>query len=262
MKTSQARGKAPGAEATSLKRGLAVLELLTRRADGATLREITDELALPGASVLRIARTLVELGYLSRDAQSKRFFITNSLLRMGQPRTPSRGLSECTLPAMRTIRQATGETTQLCALIDVEMVILDQLLSLQPFKYSADLGARCPCYSCAPGKAIAAFLPAGEQDALVNRLKFKRFTESTITSKTRFRHELQEIQQRGYAVDRAEGMPGIHCIAAPIFDRHGQPVGAVTIAGPSSRIPESDFGRIGRIVMDGTAAATVAFNQH
>ena len=48
-------------EANSLQRGLAVLELLAARPDGTSLREITDQLELPGASVLRIARTLVEL---------------------------------------------------------------------------------------------------------------------------------------------------------------------------------------------------------
>ena len=54
---------------------------------------------------------------------------------------PSRELAECAIVAMRQIRQATSETTQLCCLIGTEMVILDQLLALHAFKYSADLGA-------------------------------------------------------------------------------------------------------------------------
>jgi DNA-binding IclR family transcriptional regulator len=255
--------KSPSAsEATSLQRGLATLELLADRPNGATLREITDELALPGASVLRIARTLVQLGYLSRDERSKRFFLTNSFLLLGQPRTPSRGLAECALTAMRAIRQATGETTQLCCLVGAEMVILDQLLSTHPFKYSADLGARCPCYSCAPGKALVAFAPADDQEKIVSGLQFKRFTETTITSKAKFRQELAQIRAQGYAVDRAEGMPGIHCVAAPILDRHAVPVGAITIAGPSSRITAEQFESVGRIVAEGAQRAADEFNRH
>ncbi|MGC3971698.1 MAG: hypothetical protein QM775_31435 [Pirellulales bacterium] len=49
---------------------------------------------------------------------------------------------------MRQLRNLTGETTQLCCLVDTEMVILEQLLATHPFKYSADFGARCPSYSC------------------------------------------------------------------------------------------------------------------
>ncbi len=259
---SQAGATTAGTEAGNLQRGLAVLEMLAKRPDGATLREISDQLALPGASTLRIARTLVELGYLSREEASKRFFLTNSFLRLGQPPTASRGLSECAITAMRRIRQTTGETTQLCCLVGTEMVILEQLLSLHPFKYSADLGARCPCFSCAPGKALVAFLPDVEQDETVNRIQFKRFTENTITSKREFRNELARIRERGFAVDRAEGMAGIHCIAAPILDRHQSPVGAITIAGPSSRIPEDEFEVLGQIVREGARQASDEFTRH
>lgn len=261
MAKPEAEGAKSRSEAASLQRGLAVLEMLAGRPEGATLREITDHLALPGASVLRVARTLVELGYLSREHGTKRFFLTNNFLLLGQPRTSSRGLSECAISAMRRIRQATGETTQLCCLIGVEMVIIEQLLSVHPFKYSADLGARCPCFSCAPGKAIVAFLPDDEREATIERIPFKRFTATTVTSKRAFRQELGKICEQGFALDRAEGMAGIHCVAAPILDRHGVAVGAITIAGPSSRIPEDEFEVIGPIVREGARQASNEFNQ-
>lgn len=249
-------------EAGSLQRGLAVLKMLAERSNGATLREITEQLKVPGASALRITRTLVELGYLSREEGSKRFFLTNSFLLLGQPPTASRGLSECALAAMRRIRQTTGETTQLCCLVGTELVILDQLLSTHPFKYSADLGARCPSFSCAPGKVLIAFLPEIEQEETINRIQFKRFTENTITTKRAFRGELERIRTAGYAIDRAEGMPGIHCVAAPILDRHHAPVGAITIAGPSSRIPDDEFDVLGQIVKEGARQASLEFNRH
>lgn len=248
-------------EVTSLQRGLAVLEMLARKPDGATLREITEHLALPGASVLRIARTLVELGYLTREETTKRYYMTNSFLMLGQPRTASRGLAECAIGAMRRIRQATGETTQLCCLIEAEMVIIDQLMSLHPFKYSADLGARCPCYSCAPGKAIIAFRPDEERDAIIAKIEFKRFTSTTIMSKRALRDELLGVRTQGFALDRAEGMPGIHCVAAPILDRHGTAVAAITIAGPSSRVREDEFEVIGEIVREGARQASNEFSQ-
>lgn len=251
----------PRSEAISLQRGLAVLELLAQRPEGATLREISEHLALPGASVLRLARTLVELGYLSREDGTKRFFMTNSCLMLGQPRAASRGMSECAIAAMRRIRQATGETTQLGCLIDIEVVIIEQLLSVHPFKYSADLGARCPCFSCAPGKAIVAFLPPEEREAAIERISFKRFTPTTITSKRAFRQELEMIREVGFAVDRAEGLAGIHCVAAPILDRHGVAVAAITIAGPSSRVPEVEFEVIGQVVRAGARQASNEFNQ-
>ena len=248
-------------EVTSLQRGLDVMEVLASRSEGATLREITAHLRLPGASVLRIARTLVELGYLTRDDRTKRYFTTNRLLSLGQPRTQSRGFAESAISAMRRVRNATGETTQLCCLNGVEMVVIEQLLSVHPFKYSADLGARCPCYSCAPGKAIVAYMAEDEQEALIDRLQFKRFTDTTITSRRALRQELTQIRKCGFALDRAEGMAGIHCIAAPILDRHGMALGAITIAAPMSRLPTDEFDVIGQIVKEGARQASDEFSR-
>lgn len=249
-------------EVTSLQRGLTILELLAECPDGATLSQLSQRLELPSASTLRIARTLVQLGYLSREDDSKRFFITNRSLRLGQPHGRSRALSECALPAMRSIRQTTGETTQLCCLVDLEMVVVEQLLAVHAFKYSAEIGARCPCFSCAPGKAIIAFLPEDVQSTLVDRIRFKQFTNNTISTRKEFRRELAQVRSQGYAIDRAEGLEGIHCVAAPILDSHGSAVAAITIAGPSSRVREDGFEVMGEVLREGALLAAKAFNSH
>ncbi|MAT13969.1 MAG: transcriptional regulator, IclR family protein [Planctomyces sp.] len=248
-------------QAPNLQRGLAVLEFLAREPEGATVTQLSDQLNFPTASVFRIANVLVDLGYLSREASSKKFFLTNRFLMLGQPQSNGRSLHECAIGPMRTIRDATAETTQLCCIIGTEMVMIEQLLSTHPFKYSVDIGARCPSYSTAPGKAIMAFLEEPERESLVNKIRFKKFTANTITNKHDFHKELASIRKQGYAVDRAEGLEGIHCIAAPIFDRHHYPVAAITIAGPSSRIPEDEWEVTAQIVKEGARVATEEFKQ-
>ncbi len=145
--------------------------------------------------------------------------------------------------------------------LNVEMVIIEQLMSVHPFKYSADLGARCPCYSCAPGKAILAFLPDEEREATIGRIQFKRFTPNTIASRRALRDELNQVRDQGFSLEREEGMPGIHCVAAPILDRHGVAVAAITIAGPSTRVREDEFEVIGEVVREGARQASNEFNQ-
>lgn len=242
----------------NLQRGMAVLEYLASSGRCATIAELTERLGYPSASVFRITQELAELGYLSRDPVSKRFGLTNKLLLLGQPQGRSQGLVEASLAAMRGLHKATGETTQLCCLVETETVVLEQMVSIHPFKYSAELGARCPAYSCAPGKVMIAALPGNDRNALVGRLQLKRFTPTTITDRRALRSELAAIAECGYALDRAEGLAGIHCVASAIRDRNGFPVGAITIAGPSSRILEIDFSRLGLLVAE--AAAHIEVN--
>jgi IclR family acetate operon transcriptional repressor len=102
---------------------------------------------------------------------------------------------------------------------------------------------RVPLYSCAPGKAILAHW--GEE-ALAAWFRgrgktLKKFTAMTLARREDLLRELEAIRRLGYAVDRAEGVEGIHCVAVPIFDDYRQPVGAVTVMAPINRMPEEEF---------------------
>ena len=54
------------------------------------------------------------------------------------------------------------------------------------------------------------------------------------------RRDLASVRETGYAVEREEALLGEGGIAAPIFDRRAQPIGAVGIAGPKERVLRSN----------------------
>ena len=228
-------------QAPALQRGLAILEFLSEHHEGCTAAELSQALEVSGASVFRLTNVLVDLGYLYRDEKSRRFTLTRKFLLLGTPQLAQRTLSECAIEALRQVRFETEETTQLCCLVDRETVVIEQLASLHAFKYFVDLGARCPAYCCAPGKAILANLPEDECSKIVEGFKFEKFTENTIVNRRGLRAELKEIRERGYALDRGENFVGINCVGVPVLDRHGYPVGGITVAGPSSRVVEAKF---------------------
>ncbi|MEW4565899.1 IclR family transcriptional regulator [Bremerella sp. JC770] len=245
----------------NLYRGISILEFLAQNQCSASIAELSERLGYPTASVFRITQELEQLGYLQRDPNNKRFSITNKFLLLGQPQGQRKSLVEGSIPALRALQKTTGETAQVCCLVEDKNVILEQVISSHPFKYSAELGARCPAYSCAPGKAIISLLPVEERKELINRLKLKRFTQNTITSRKAFMEEIIAANSLGYAVDNAEGLEGIHCIAAAIVDRNEYPIGALTIAGPAYRLPKSAFPEYGALLME-AAAQTSARLRH
>jgi DNA-binding IclR family transcriptional regulator len=254
MKTPLAKRSVPAAadagtsSVPALERGLAMMETLAHRPEGLTLSELTAALDLSPASAHRITGTLEDSGYLRRDEVSRRYTLTRKLLLLGQPRGESRNLVAAAADAMRAILQTTGETTQLCCLAEDQCVILDQLASLHPFKYIVDLGSLAPLHCTAPGKAILAFLPDAEQDAVLSRLKLEKHTDKTMTSKRDLATEIERIRSQGYALDKGEHFDGIYCVAAPILDQHGHAIGAVTIAGPSSRFPAAAMTERGQFI--------------
>ncbi len=241
--------------APALQRGLALLQELATRPNGASQSELAALLKLPQTAVHRIAAALEHLGYIQKHAATRTLRVTQKLLLLGQPHSGGRSLIEACHPAIRAIAHLTNETTQLCVLADAQCVILEQIPSSHPFKYVVDLGSRAPAQCCAPGKAMLAFLPEPARSAVIESLDFRAFTPKSILCAEALQKELHEVRELGYALDQGEHFEGIHCIAAPLLDAHGQPFAAITIAGPSTRIPKSVFQKWGTAI---AAAATDA----
>ncbi len=249
-RTRVAKGAETELQVPALERGLAVLELIAHQPEGLTLTEINEALKLSSASGFRIATALEELGYVQREATTKRFRLTHKLLLLGQPRPAGRSLVAAALEPMRRVLHATGETTQLCCLAGDACVIIEQLPSLYPFKYFVDLGSRVPLHCAAPGKAMLAFLPPSDLARLLEDMRLEKHTKNTLTSRKVLLAELDHTRTSGYAVDCGEHFEAIHCVAAPVLDRHAHAVAAITIAGPKERIPKERFADLGKLMIE------------
>jgi DNA-binding IclR family transcriptional regulator len=64
------------------------------------------------------------------------------------------------------------------------------------------------------------------------------FTPNTITDREKLRRHLEEVVEKGYAIDNEELDMGVRCVGAPIRDYTRRIVGAVSISGPSMRFTD------------------------
>jgi IclR family transcriptional regulator, KDG regulon repressor len=236
-------------KAPALDRGLAVLEVLDTKPDGLTLTEISNAIESPKNSTSRLIETLIARDYIARDNGRLRFRLTSKLLRMGQPRVCDASLVECSLEAMRALRDRVGETVQLGVGSEDNGVIIEQIESNRSVRIVVELGTRFQLYNNAPGKVLLAFQSPTAQASTINRLKLVRSTERTITTKAALRQECEEIVQVGYGTDWGEADEGIHCVAAPIRDRHRNVDASIWVSAIAGRMPKRQFAAVGEQVI-------------
>ena len=237
------------AASSAADRTLAILEVLSRHGHGGmTVAEIARSLDLPQNSVFRIMDTLHERGYVERDT-ARRYALTGKLLDLAKPKVGDKSLAACAFDALCRVRDETGETAQLAVQSQNRCVLIEQVASRQPVKVLGELGLRIPMYSCAPGKAMLAALPVAELEDFFATITLKKFTPTTFSTRKGLLGELASTRERGYSLDRAEGMEGIHCVGAVVLDGNDYPVAAVTVIGPSFRLKEAQFETIGRQCM-------------
>jgi DNA-binding IclR family transcriptional regulator len=154
-------------------------------------------------------------------------------------------LVEKAIKVMHELQSKYKETVPLGILRNNMGVVIETVPGTYPFRYVLEAGKLFHLHTSAPGKAIMAFLPDEERERLIQNIKYTKFNKRTITSPYKLRKVLKEVRAKGYAVDNAEEVEGMHCVGAPIFNRKGYPIAAVWITGPSIRLKHEDFDDIG-----------------
>ena len=120
------------------------------------------------------------------------------------------------------------------------------------------VGSRVPLHSTGLGKAILATMDWSKAQKLLESTELVPRTDSTLVTLPALEAELGRITARGYAIDDGENEPGVHCVACAIPAPAVGPVAAVSISGPSARIPKSRFAELGRLVNDAAAGLSTS----
>jgi DNA-binding IclR family transcriptional regulator len=236
---------APGTDRT-----MTILELLSDHHDGLSAAEIGRLTDIPQNSVFRIMQTLQSRGYVTRREDDKRFTLTSRLFELTHPRVGAKSLAIESYDSLCYLRDQTGETAQLLVRAAWKAVVLEQVAGHHAVKVLGEVAMRVPLYSCAPGKAILAWLPDDELNRFFDEVKMKQYTPTTRATRKLLLADLIESRQRGYTIDRSEGLESIQCAAAPILNSRGYPIAGITIVGPRFRVTEDRFEEIGQACVE------------
>ncbi len=245
---SHAKKPKPNYDVPGLRIGFQILEILSNHPRGRVLTEIAADLNRPVSSAYRIVMALEELGLVSRDPETKQIRMTQKLLTIGQRAITETNLVEHALDIMRELRDQVLDTVLVGVREEGEVVVLDEAIGSRMFCFVSKLGYRVAAYCSAPGKAVLAFLPEKEREAVIAATKFVRFNERTITTKDELRRELATVVEKGYAFDDAEQFEGVYCLGAPVFDRAGYPVAAIWVTGLMMDLDRKRIPQIGAAV--------------
>jgi DNA-binding IclR family transcriptional regulator len=213
--------------------------------------EIAQALRCPVSSVFRITLALEKNGFLERDPETKVFRHTQKMLMLGQQALSESDLIGCALPVMRELRDELGDTVLIGVLNGTEIIVLEQALGSQLFRFSVNAGHRIRVHCSAPGKAILAHLTEAQAGKVISQIEFTRFNENTITTPKAFRATLKEVKKQGYAEDKGEEYAGIYCVGSTVFDRTGDPIASIWVTGPAMRVTPEMIPGIGRKIHAG-----------
>lgn len=226
-----------------LERAFAILEAFTEFRTEWSTSDLARFLELPIPTVHRLLGALARLGYVNRDAQTRRFRLGGAAMQLGERARAVSDLRAVALLPLRRLSAAADETAVLTVLSPERdrSVCLERVETSQPLRLSVQPGSQLPLHAGASQKALLAFMPEREVDRLLDQ-PLERLCTATITEPRQLRRDLEAIRERGWASSYEETNLGVWGIAVPVISERDV-VCAVGIAGPSARLSDEGFRR-------------------
>jgi DNA-binding IclR family transcriptional regulator len=134
-----------------------------------------------------------------------------------------------------SLAQRAGEAVWVATLSGSRVIVLHHVFRPDNTVQILEVGAAIPWHACALGHAIVAHLPDSQRTrALAGDLA--PLTGRTKTTRAALTRALNQVRQRGYAVEDQEATVGDAGIAAPIVSRDGMVAGAIGVVGSADRL--------------------------
>lgn len=222
----------------SVDRALSIIEALSQ-VEEMGITELSRELGLGKATVYRIITTLRLRGYIEQTATEK-YRLNLKVFELGNKVVNRLGIRKIAYPYLEKLALISKETVNLAVLEGANVYYIDRIESREPLRIQLDIGKRFPAYCTGLGRVLLAYHEPSEVAQLLGELRssgeIQKYTNKTIVDTELLQMELGKIKEQGFAFDDEQYLPGIRCVAAPVFKHTGKVAAAISVAGPTVRM--------------------------
>ncbi|MEO3751088.1 IclR family transcriptional regulator [Streptomyces sp. B6B3] len=254
-----------GRRVPAVSRALDILELFLEGDGMLSAPEITRKLQLPRTTVHELVTTLAARSYLVPvPEQPGRYRLGVRTYQLGSRYAEQLDLAAEGQQVARSVAETCGETVHVAVLEDVDVIYIAKVDSTHAVRMVSAAGRRLPAHCTAVGKMLLASLPPEELDARLPEEdgRLRSLTPNSITSLEELRGVLTEVRERGVASEQRESNPDVSCVAAPVRDRAGRVVAALSISVPMVRWSEERQAELTELSVKGAGQLSERLGHH
>jgi DNA-binding IclR family transcriptional regulator len=199
------------------------------------LIDLADRVGLAKTTVHGLLRTLQEHGLVEQHLDTDKYQLGPQLLQLGNSYLDLNELRSRSLAWSELLATRVAEAVRVGVPHGDGVLVVHHVFRPDTSLQVLEVGALLPLHATALGKAVLAYFDDDSiEDVVTGALP--KLTGHTHVSPAAIRRELAAVRDSGYAVEREEALLGEGGVAAPIFDRRGEVIGAVGVAGPRGRL--------------------------
>lgn len=236
--SSKTTKSAPGT--ALLVKALNIVELVEEQAtlSRLTASDIAELTSYPKSTVYRILQTLVDRDYLRLDSRDHAYELGKRFSNYSQHHILHTAINAAAYPLMNRLSSITGETVTLGVLEQKWVRILSRIDSAPGAPPQlVEIGPTRPLHCTSLGKALLAWHSVHKLEELLAQIDYEIITKKTIKDRKGLEQALIKTRHAGYSIDDNEIITNVTCVGVPIKVEDGDPIAAISISAPTSRMP-------------------------
>jgi len=233
----------------TLIRFFKIIDLLENSSE-LRLKDIAEKLDIDKSTIHRFLKTLLKYNFVRMNPSNKKYSLGLKFLNIATKIIDSIDIRNIAHPYLIDLEEYSNETIHLTTFDGKRVVYIDKIESIKPIRMYSRIGNIAPINCTAAGKAILAFQKESVINNIIQDLDFIPVTKNTITDKKKFMENLEDVRNKGFAIDNSEHEENICCIAAPIRDYSREVKYAVSISAINTRMDLSELITFKDILID------------
>lgn len=226
-----ARESAGGTQ--SVERALSLLSAFTEEHPERRISELVTTTGLGQSTVSRLVGALVNLGYLTHHGRSGLYGIGPRVITLAGIGLNQSPVHQQSRQLAQNLAASLGLGVNVAERHGASLFYLCHFEGANAPRPSTLIGRGGPLHATALGKALISEFTSERLTELIGT-EYARYTPHTITAADDLAPVLAEVRHRGYATELEELAFGRTCLAAPIRDRTGRIVAALSVSGSLS----------------------------
>ena len=215
---------------TSVERGFRILELLAARRQAVDVSTVASEAGLPVSTAYRFLAVLADLGYVQKT-ENELYWLGYRLFKLSGYANEITLVKRAAQQILSLLANDVGLTVHMGALEGLQVIYHAKFESENSMRIVSAVGMRLDAHVSALGKVLLSHLSDAEVDRLYRMNPLRKHTQKSITTLASLKHELRDVRARKVAYDNEEIVPGLRCVAVPVYDHEHELVCAISISG-------------------------------
>ena len=221
----------------STEKALSILEILANEGEPMRLMDITQTLESSSSTVLRFLTTLQSCGYVRQDPETMKYCLTFKICNLSNKIISRIKINEVASSYLKALSKVVGESVTLAIEQDMSVVYIDvEEGPDQMIRTMQRIGNVAPMHCTGIGKLFLVDYTPEKIELLIKEKGLTKYTDKTISERSKLTRALKIIKSDGYAYDDEECEIGARCIAYPIYDFSGRVIAGISVTGPVSRM--------------------------